>query len=309
MRQVLLLIVALTGFFFAACESSGGGSTPDPGRGGSTNSAADSPSGGGETSSRAASPRAGTGAEFTEEQRALIDSALRAFRKDERDWPSLRNEWIAIGPGATIVLVETLIKYMVAAHVGNFPEGYDRVRRELLLLGDRAVPTLAAILKKPNWVDPQGRQENLPTGMINELIEIMMVSTSAAMPHLLELAQSGSTASVRRGSILALGRIGDPEGISICIRQLQRGADWPERMVAARALAQTKEDRATRALIAGLEDEDTTVAQECARSLAVQQAQEALPALDRRREQARTAQDYRLAAACGSAAKAIRRAQ
>jgi len=289
---LFILVPGLVG-----CASNGGSARPS--RDGPRPSA-------GRPAPREAS-RPGTGEEFTEDEKALMEQAFRAFKDDAPDWPARRNQWLGLGEKARNVLVENLLRAMVLARLANYPEGADRARLELIYLGSLAIPTVAGVLSDPMWVNPStGEAERLPTEIQTELTELLLVNGESAVPALTRLAKS-DVASVRRNAYDALGRMESPEGLALLVRVLGGSGDWIDRVRAAGALGRYRDEpRATDALVRALDDGEEQVVKEAARGLVRQGATAAIPALERRRAEARAAENLRLSAALGEAARLLR---
>lgn len=256
--------------------------------------------------SHAPQTHAGSGREFTPSEREFMAKALKAFRDAAPDWPALREEWVAMGPAATRTLVENLFQLMVLSGLRNFPEGYDRARKELVILGAHVVPTLTGILERPviAYRTAKGpREENLPTGIVNDTVELLLIVE--ALPELIQLTGT-KTPSVRRASMRAIGRLDDPAGVARLARILAESEDWTDRMTAAQALGQMTDERATQALVKALDDPDYVVVIEALKGLAIQRAVETIPAIEKRHARARKEEDLRIERACEAAAKAIR---
>ncbi len=252
------------------------------------------------------STRAGTGETFTPAQRATMETAWAAFKRNSPGWPVLRDRWIELGEKPTNVLVENLLRAMVLSRLGNYPEGFDRARKELILLGAKAVPTVAGALERGVWYSAAEKREvPLPAGVVVDLTELLAIAGSPSVPWLADLC-SHRQATIRRAAAKALGQIGDPEGLEAVFRMLAGGGDWADRMAAANALGYSRSARAVDPLIRALRDPDSSVVQEAARSLARLGAREAIPALETRREEARAEGNHKVAAACGAAAQVLR---
>ncbi len=273
---VLVLLLPLAG----ACSSTAGGGGPGGGGDGK--------------------------AAFTPEERAVMDTAWRAFKKADPAWPAHRDRWVALGEQATGALVENLYRAMLISRLNNAPEWYDRARKDLLFLGPRAVPTLTGVLLRPEWEDPKtGEAVPLPAEALSELVEILVIAAPASIPALAGVVEDGKPAA-RRAAATGLGRIGEPSCVPPLARMLAGGADWIDRLTAASALGFVKGAESEDALIAALGDPDGSVVQETARALARLRSARAVGALEARRARAQAAGDHAVAAACGSAVKAIR---
>lgn len=248
-------------------------------------------------------------AEFTTAQKTKMDYAWKAFKDGSPGWPALRDEWVSFGPAATDVLVENLLRAMIAANFRNYPEGYARARYELGLLGDLAVPTLAGVLEHPYVADPRTKKQTpLSTDVVTEVIDLLVVAGPPAVPYLSRLTASEHP-SVRRGAVDALGKIKDPEGVPAILYLLKNGEDWIDRMIAARAAGYFDTPATVDGLVKALYDKDDAVIQEAARSLARIGNPAALPALERRRQEARGESNLKVSGACGSAVRLIRERQ
>ena len=275
------------------CESSGGGSTS---RGGTPGSGSGSGSG----------AKAGTGDEFGPDARALMNEAWRAFKQDSPEWPGLRTEWVALGDRATSTLVENLYRGMVLARLRNYPEGYAKGRRELILLGDLALPTLAGVMENAGYTNPETNQrEQLSSGLLIDTAEVMALTGAPSVPYFTNLVKV-TRPSVRRAAVDGLGKTGLPAAARPLAGVLSGSGDWIDRMTAARALGNVRSPESEAALVRALDDPDSAVVEVSARSLAILGARGALPALDRRRARAQAAEEFKIAAACGAAANAIR---
>ncbi len=244
--------------------------------------------------------------EYGPDAKRKMDVAWQAFKDDAPEWPYLRQEWISIGRRATSTLVENLYGAMLISAAGNFTEGYDRARGELILLGELAVPTLAAVLEKGTIYDPRTRSDlRMPTGMVSATTDIIAMSRGFAVPYLAKLTRKDRP-TIRRSAAAGLGQTGARSAVAPLTKVLEGASEWSERMVAARALGNLRFPESEAALIRALEDTDAEVVEVAARSLAQHKAHSALPALDNRRQRAQAAGRHQIAAACGAAAKAIR---
>ena len=295
LAAVFLSALALAAF---GCEGTSNATSPDR-NGGET---AVTP---GETTSTGLQGP-GTADEYDAAAQAKMDVAWRAFKDDSPYWPKLRQEWIHIGRRATSTLVENLYRAMLLSAAGNYSEGYERSRKELILLGELAVPTLAGVLEQGTIYSPQdGRDLRMPTGMVSITAEIIALAGEFSVPYLAKLTRS-DTPTIRRSAAAGLGQTGARSAVDPLVRVLSGASDWKDRMVAARALGTLKFPESETALIRALEDSDDAVIEVAARSLAQQRARAALPALDDRRQRAQAAGQHQISASCGAAARLIR---
>jgi len=256
-----------------------------------------------------ADQQAGQGKEFTAGERAKMEVAWEAFKDESPTWPAMRDDWFAMGGKARLSLIENLLRAMILSRLANWPQGAVRARSELIKLGPDIIPMVAGILEDPKFYDPgQRRVVRLATEVQNELTELLLVNGEASVPALIRLSSS-EVAGVRRSAMDALGRLKTEEAVQILTKRLRTEKHWIDRMTAARALGYGMSPAATRALIAALDDRDETVVIEAARALVRQGARSALPALERRENQARAADDYKVGRACRDAAKIIRSAE
>ena len=251
-----------------------------------------------------AKPGAGEG--FTAEERATMEVAWKAFVDDSPNWPLYRDDWVSIGPEATNTLVENLFRAMVLAYLRNFPEGYDRAKKELILMGPASVATCMGILERGTYWDPESKAEKpLPSGLVTNITECLVAIGAPSVTPLIGLLGNDS-AAVRRASALALGKIRDPRGLQPIMEVLREADEWADRMIAARAVGSFGTPEATRALVAALSDRDESVVAEVARSLAAMKSEVAVPALEKREKKAREAGEFRVERACRAAVKSIR---
>jgi HEAT repeat protein len=107
----------------------------------------------------------------------------------------------------------------------------------------------------------------------------------------------------------SLGRMKAPEAIPILTARLSRADHWIDRMTAARALGFGEDAVGEKALIIGLDDPDEAVVLECARSLARRGAVDAIPALEKRRGEARAKEEYKISRGLGEAIAIIRKGE
>ncbi|MHC4469922.1 MAG: HEAT repeat domain-containing protein [Planctomycetota bacterium] len=293
MKHALLLSLALFLLLPAGCES--GGEEKDD---------ADTPS---TTRSKPKPPaRAGKGEGFTAEERATMEAAWSAFTSDSPEWPLYRDDWVSLGPKATNTLVDNLLRAMILARIRNYPEGYDRARKELILLGPATLETLAGVLERGTYRDPAKNEDrSIPSGVVTDVTEILVAAGKPAVAHLAGLLDHESP-TVRRACAEALGRLRDPGGYAPLEKMLTGSSDWADRMIAARAVGYYRTKAASRALVAALEDPDESVVAESARSLARMKTAGAVPALESRAKKARAAGEYRIERACKAAVRTIR---
>ncbi len=292
---VFLFALALTA---SGCEGTANSTSSGPG-GGETAAAP------GKTT-RSGLEGPGTADDYGPDALAKRDVAWKAFKDDSPHGPKLRQEWIQIGRRATSTLVENLYRAMLLSAAGNYSEGYERSRSELILLGELAVPTLAGVLEQGTIYSPQRRKdERMPTGMVSITAEIIALAGEFSVPYLAKLTRS-DTPTIRRSAAAGLGQTRARSAVDPLVRVLSAGSDWKDRMVAARALGLLKFPESEAALIRGLDDSDDSVIEVSARSLAQQRARGALPALDARRQRAQAAGQHQISASCGAAAKLIR---
>ena len=170
--------------------------------------------------------QAGSGAEFTPEQRATMEAAWRAFVDDSPRWPLYRDDWVTIGPEATYTLVENLFRAMVLAYLRNFPEGYDRAKKELILLGPASVASCMGVLERGTYWDPEKEEEKpLPSGLVTNIAECLVAIGAPAVTPLIGLLDHDS-AAVRRASAQALGKIRDPRGLPPLVEVMSGADDW-----------------------------------------------------------------------------------
>jgi hypothetical protein len=248
----------------------------------------------------------GAADEYGPDAQRKMDAAFRAFKSDSPEWPKLRQEWIMLGRRATATLVESLYRVMLLSAAGNFSEGLERSRKELILLGELAVPTLAGVLEKGTIYSPEQKRDlPMSTDIVGITAEVIAMSGSFGVPYLAELTESDRP-TIRRSAAAGLGQTGSRSAVAPLSDLLAGGPEWSDRMVAARALGGLEYPESEAALVRALEDPDAEVVEVAARSLAQQRAQGALAALDGRRQRAQDAGQHQISAACGAAAKAIR---
>ena len=296
---VLFLVGCLVGC--GSTGESGAGRTGTGSNGGASSSVRGSSS-----RSGSGTARAGTGKEFTAAQKARMDVAWTAWKNNSPGWPALRDDWIAMGPKAVATLTENLYGAMVISRLRHAPEWYENARKELMLLGELAVPTLAGTLANPTWLDPKtGNREPLPVENATETLEILVVIGKPAIPALSGLATS-ENAQTRRGAVEALGKIHDPAGLPAISAMLRSGDHWADRMTAARAAGYIRTSESETILVRALEDSDEAVVIEAARSLARLRSTRSLPALDRRAQRAQANRQGTIYSACTAAARVIR---
>lgn len=296
--STVFLGVGLCLLALGGCESTGDGGT------GGTPRSGPAPAKATTARARYETRKMGTGAEFSAGEKAKMGAAWQAYLDHSPAWPELREGWIGIGPAATDILVDNLLRALFVAMLTNRPEEVDRARYELIRLGDRAVPTVTGILLEPSYRDPDtGEERRLSTDLASELVNLLLVARAEAP---LEDLVDSEAPSIRRAALDALGQIGEERGIAAVLRVLTRSGDWIDRVAAAKALKYGHDPRATKALLDALTDSEDMVAIEAARSLAIRGDVEAAPRLDALREEARAKGNHRLAAAFGAAAKAIR---
>jgi hypothetical protein len=234
-----------------------------------------------------------------------MNAAWEAFVKESPEWPRHREEWLSMGTRAANTLVENLFRTMVLSRLRNFPRGYDICRKELILLGAIAVPTLTGVLRDPHFRDPRsGRRERLPTGIVTDVADVLAYSAPASVRPLAGLLSS-PVPSVRRGAAAALGKTKDPGALPPLTDMLD-GGEWIDRIAAAQALGHLGNPGGVGPLVSALNDSEDLVVEEAARALARLRARSAVGALDARRARAQDDGKYSVAAACGAAAKAIR---
>jgi HEAT repeat protein len=138
--------------------------------------------------------------------------------------------------------------------------------------------------------------------MTTELVDLLKIAQ--AENQLMDLGRS-DVPSVRRAAFDALGQLRQPDGIALLVRALGSSSDWIDRVTAAKALCYSRTPEGARALTVALRDSEDLVAIEAARSLAIRAEKSAVGELLARRDAARAADNLRLAAAFGAAAKAI----
>jgi hypothetical protein len=251
--------------------------------------------------------KAGSGKEFTSEERAKMAVAWEAFKDESSTWPALREEWIALGPKATNTLVDNLLRTMILFRLANAPHVAQRARLELVQVGSPAIPTIEGVLGHPVYQNPDtGRTERLPTEIQTELNELLMICGEDAVPALIRLCRS-DVPTVRRNAMNALGQMKASAAIPILTARLARADHWIDRMTAARALGFGEDATGEKALIAGLDDADEAVVLECARSLARRGATDAIPAIEKRRKKARAMEEYKISRGLGEAIEIIRK--
>jgi hypothetical protein len=296
MRHAITL--ALTLLVATGCGS-GPPENDDPAKPGKTGKDADE---------RPAKPlaRPGSGEGFTPEERGTMEAAWKAFLDDSPDWPLYRDDWVSLGQKATNTLVENLLRAMVLARIRNYAQGYDRARKELMLLGPATLTTVAGALERGTYRDSaKGEDRPLSSGTVSDFMQILVALGAPAVEPISGLLES-ETPAVRRSAAEALGRLRDPRGFPALRRMLAKSPEWPDRMIAARSIALFGTPEAARALVAALEDPDESVVVEAARGLARIRRSEAVAPLERRRKKAEEAEDFRIERACRAAVKTIR---
>jgi hypothetical protein len=203
--------------------------------------------------------------EFTAEERALFDRAWSAFKAADPRWPALKGEWIAAGPEATGVLAENLYRAMVAARARGALHLAEQARKELVLMGDGAVPVLVGGLAVRAVRTPEGEEIRLGQEVLHEAASALSLVGAPAVPGLLDIAGSGERNLVVEAA-WALGNIVDPRAEGLLLR-LSRDPAWEVRSAAVLALRGYPTAAARDRMVEALEDPEELVVQRGAQAL------------------------------------------
>ncbi len=215
--------------------------------------------------------------EFTAEEKAFFDSAWSAFKVDAPEWPDLKERWRAVGPEAEGLLAWNLYRGMVAARAGGALRLSERARKELVLMGEAAVPALVAGLSVRAVRREDGEEIRVGQEVLHEAAGALSVIGAASVPGLMDIAGSGEKV-VAREAVGALGNIGDPRSEALLLR-LADDPDAETRAAAVLALRRFGDGAARGRLVAALEDPDSFVAQRAAQALVTEKRTDAVPDL------------------------------
>src|SRR5262245_5174876 len=129
--------------------------------------------------------------EFTAEEKSFFDSAWSAFKLDAEEWPDLKTRWRALGPEAEGLLAWNLYRGMVAARAANAPRLEERARRDLVLMGEAAVPALVGGLSVRAVRREDGQEIRVGLEVLHEAAQALSVIGTPAVPGLMDIAGSG----------------------------------------------------------------------------------------------------------------------
>lgn len=215
--------------------------------------------------------------EFTAEEREWFDRAWGAFKEGAAGWPEARDRWRSMGPEAEGLLAWNLYRAMVASRAGGALHLVEDARRDLVLMGEGAVPALVAGLSVRAVRREDGSEVRVGQEVLHDAAETLSLIGEPAVPGLLDIAGSGEKGLVQE-AVHALGNIGDPRAEGLLLR-LAGDRDWALRGAAVLALRRYRTDRAREALLAALEDPESFVVQRASQAMVTEKRTDCLPGL------------------------------
>jgi hypothetical protein len=215
--------------------------------------------------------------EFTAEERAFFDRAWTSFKRGDASWPEMEVQWVSMGPEATGVLAENLYRAMVAARVSGALHLAEEARKDLVFLGEGAVPVLVGGLSVRAVRDDQGNELRVGQEVLHMASEALGLIGAPSVPGLMDIAASREPA-VATEALWALGNVGDPRAEGLVLR-LAEDPDWHLRAEAVLALRRYDTEAARARMVAALEDGEDLVIERAAQALATGRRMEAAPAI------------------------------
>jgi hypothetical protein len=203
----------------------------------------------------------------SEERKRELERYWELYQANDPAWPAARDRWYAYGGAERRTLVDSLTRdLLVRADQARKTErglapAWKRSQEQILALGpDETVPLLIGALRK--FKDPASAECVADTlasfGAVEQVLEA------------LDRPQAGDSAQFPALAVRVLVRIGGERAVERVGRELAGNADWQVRATAAEALRDARSsdrDRAARALIGGLEDDDPFVVRQVLASL------------------------------------------
>jgi hypothetical protein len=214
--------------------------------------------------------------EFNKDEQAWLDAAWNIFKKQDPRWPEVRQEWVAMGIEAQSVLADNLYRAMVAARAASALHLVDTARKDLVLLGEPAVPTVVYGLATRAFRGENGEEVRVGQSILHDAAETLSLIGAPAVPGLLDIARSGEKVLVTE-AVWALGNIGDARARST-ILELAQSSDWQTRSGATLALRGYDDTEVGAMLVRRLEDEESLVVQRAAQAMVARRNKDVLPA-------------------------------
>lgn len=215
--------------------------------------------------------------EFTQEEQAFFDNAWTAFKQGDPAWGELRQRWWDMGPEATGLLAENVYRALVASRVQGALGLVEEAKKELVFMGEGAVPVLVGALAVRAVRTADGREVTVGQEVLHDAAEAVSVIGAPAVPGLLDIVRSGEPSLVKE-SLWALGNIADPRAEET-IETLTTDPNSFVRSAAVLALRRYDTDPARARMVAALEDADSLVVERGAQALATGRQAAALPAV------------------------------
>jgi len=239
---------------------------------------------------------------FSRETRAFMINGLQQFSKGDPKWETTRAEWIAKGSDETDFLVSAMWAALLKFQAVNQPVQVERVRHELALIGEPAIPLMAEFLAGGTvytTTDPETgttRDFGVDEMARDEASQVLSLIGTPAVPAVCNALANASTKAGKLSALQTLGYMGDRAGSAAVdpLLQYARNEDYVLRVQAVSAMRFCHDDATRAALIEALADDDDLVRKKAAESLMNRREATAVApiraAAERAREQARLAE-------------------
>jgi hypothetical protein len=205
------------------------------------------------------------GREYTTEEQAFFAEAWSAFKRGDATWPEFKERWMEMGPEASGLLAENLYRAMVASRARGALHLVEEARKDLVLMGDSAVPVLVGGLAVRAVRDSKGEEIRVGQEVLHDAADALSILGPPAVPGLLDIARSGELNLVTE-ALWALGNIGDPSAEE-AILALSRDADYRVRAAAVLALRRYSTEASRARMLEAFDDEESMVAERAAQAL------------------------------------------
>jgi hypothetical protein len=213
--------------------------------------------------------------EYTAAEKAFLDEAWTSFKRGAPTWPENKARWMEMGPEARGLLAENLYRALVASRVKGALHLVDEAKKDLVLMGEAAVPVLVGGLAVRAVRTDRGEEIRVGQEVLHDAAETLALLGPPSVPGLLDVVRGGETSQVTE-ALQALGNIGDPSA-EAAILEASRASDWQVRAAAILALRRYGTEGAQVRMVEALEDPESLVVERAAQALATGRHRAAAP--------------------------------
>lgn len=180
------------------------------------------------------------GPSLKEEEKERLKDWWKVYLRGEKRWEGIRQEWLSLGEESQKLLVLNLMRELIDSYTKRDFFRMDKARRELVLTGSPAVPSL---IQSFSW---GGDFRKISS-------EILVLMGEPAEEPLVEALGDGE-ASIRKGAARSLGGFKGKRAVKSLTRTALADSDWQVRVEALHSLASIRDPSSLRTFRMALED-------------------------------------------------------